>query len=121
VSTTDLPTLPFGRHKHKPLAEVPEDYLLWLLGACRLSSGLRADVAGDLARRGIEAPPPPAPAPIPQCRTCGDAGHRVFWFVDRLERRRLRAECARCRRLLTFPPCVQPYTTMADAAVGGRS
>ena len=26
-----LPVLEFGKHKGKPLAEVPEDYLRWLL------------------------------------------------------------------------------------------
>jgi uncharacterized protein (DUF3820 family) len=47
-SQTDrIHTLPFGRHKGKPLAEVPVDYLLWALRECKLSSGLFAAVAGD--------------------------------------------------------------------------
>ncbi len=33
--------LPFGRHAGQPLADVPGDYLDWLLRRCRLSAGLR--------------------------------------------------------------------------------
>ena len=55
--------LPFGRHQNKPLAEVPADYLGWLLREAKLSSGLRSAVAGELERRGLVAPPQPEPRP----------------------------------------------------------
>ena len=110
------PTLPFGRHKDKPLGEVPADYLLWLVRKCKLSSGLRTTIAGELSRRGVEVPAPPPPRPIPPCRDCGPgAGHVLFWMQDRVGRKRIRAECKRCRRLVDHPPCVPPYSTMADA------
>jgi hypothetical protein len=45
---------PFGKHKDEPLANVPASYLLWSLRDCKLSSGLRAAVAGELQRRGFD-------------------------------------------------------------------
>src|SRR5579872_2123855 len=92
--TTQPPALPFGRHKGLPLAEVPASYLLWCLRECKLSSGLRAAVAGELARRGVEAPAPPEPRPVPPCRYCGGARFVCRWQEDRRGGRRLRAECA---------------------------
>jgi hypothetical protein len=106
---------PFGKYKHKPMSEVPTSYLLWALRECRLSNGLRNSVANELGKRGVEAPPPPPPRPIPPCRTCPGAGHLCYWMQDRLGRRIIRAECRKCRRLVDHPPCVPPYSTIADA------
>jgi uncharacterized protein (DUF3820 family) len=39
LQTDHALTLPFGRHKGKPLGDVPGDYLRWMLKECRLSSG----------------------------------------------------------------------------------
>jgi hypothetical protein len=114
--TQQAMSLPFGRHKDKPIGEVPADYLQWLLATCKLSSGLRAAVANELASRGVEVPSAPPPRPISPCRDCGPgAGHVLFWMQDRLGRKRIRAECKRCRRLVDHPPCVEPYVSMADA------
>jgi hypothetical protein len=61
-------TMPFGRHKGTPLADVPESYLGWPLPGCKLSSGLRAAVAAELERRGVR-PPAAAVKAEPDC--CG--------------------------------------------------
>jgi hypothetical protein len=113
-------TLHFGKHRGKPLAEVPTSYLEWAIREIRLSSGVRARVAEALAARGAAVPPPPPPRPIPACRRCGPAGHRVEWFVDSLARRRLRATCVACGRTVTFPAVVEPFISEADAAEKGQ-
>jgi uncharacterized protein (DUF3820 family) len=33
--------MPFGKHKGKPLREVPKDYLRWLQAECKLSASMR--------------------------------------------------------------------------------
>jgi hypothetical protein len=103
--------LPFGKHKG-----VPTDYLRWVIDACKLSSGLRAAVANELTKRGIDVPAPPPPRPIRPCPRCGGVGSFVFWQEDRAGRRRISARCKQCHRHLTFPPCVEPYLSMANAA-----
>ena len=82
--------LPFGRYNGVPLAAVPSDYLASLIGQVKLSSGIRATVAAELSSRGHPLPPAPPPRPIVPCRRCG--------------------------RFLTYPPSVEPYTTIANAA-----
>jgi hypothetical protein len=57
MNTAPTP-LPFGKHKGRPLAEVPASYLSWLLAEVKLSSGLRCAVAAELTRRGPYSPPP---------------------------------------------------------------
>jgi hypothetical protein len=65
----------------------------------------------------VAVPDLPPPPPLPACERCGPgAGSRCFWAEDRLGRRHVRAECARCGGFLTFPPSVPPYSDMADAA-----
>ncbi len=104
--------LPFGKFKRKPLADVPDDYLLWALRKCRLSSGLCAVITGELQRRNLDAPTTPPPV-IPACRRCGDVGYLCRWRVDRLGRKLIRADCRRCGRKLTFVPLVPPFTEEA--------
>jgi hypothetical protein len=112
-----IDTLPFGKHKGRPLPEIPSDYLTWLAKTCRLSSGLRAAVGVELARRGLEAPPIPAVRPsVPPCPRCGDAGFVARWQEDVRGNRRVRAECRRCRKWMTFLPSLPPWTGEADAA-----
>jgi len=109
--------LPFGKHAGVPLAAVPGDYLAWLLGAAKLSTGLRANVAAELLGRGHAVPPAPPPRSIAPCRRCGPSvGVLVHWQQLRTGQRRLRAECRRCGKFLTYPPCAEPYTMMANAA-----
>lgn len=91
--------MPFGKYRDKHLDDVPADYLQWLLANCKLSSGLRSAVAEELARHGIEAPPP-APAPMPTCNRCGNVGHICRWKTLRDGRRMIRAECRGCSGLL---------------------
>jgi hypothetical protein len=110
----DEHVMPFGKYKDKPLAEVPSPYLSWLLRECKLSSGLRAAVADELSRRSINAPAAPPPRPIVRCRQHPDAEPLCYWMQDRLGRRRIRAECSHCRRMVDHPPIVEPYVSMAD-------
>jgi hypothetical protein len=114
MNDVKIHALPFGKHKDKPLSDVPTAYLQWAIRECKLSSGLRTAVADELTRRGVEAPPPPPPPPIPRCRRCGDAGYSCNWQTDSAGRKRIRASCRRCGSHLTFPPCREPFTTQAD-------
>jgi hypothetical protein len=109
-------TLPFGKHRGQPLPTVPSDYLQWALRKVKLSTGLCAGVAGELARRGEEVPPQPPPPPAPTCKRCPGARTLARWMEDRRGQRRLRAECGRCRRWLGFLPLAQPYLAEADGA-----
>jgi hypothetical protein len=110
---TPPPALPFGRHRGQPLSAVPSSYLAWLLREVKLSSGLRAAVAAELAGRGIGVPPPPPFVPA-ACRRCGPAGHSFRWAQDRRGGRRVRVQCGRCHAYLGFAPCRPPFTTKAD-------
>jgi ribosomal protein L37E len=102
-------SLPFGRHKDTPLPEVPADYLRWLLGSVKLSTGLVAAVVEELVRRGIprEGLPAVVEKPHPPCRKCGPAGVRLVWQPLSNGRRHLRAECRKCGRLIYFAPQTQ--------------
>ena len=54
--------MPFGKHKHKLLEDVPRDYLLWVLDNCdNLSPTLKAEVRRVLGvgQRSYSPPPPP--------------------------------------------------------------
>jgi hypothetical protein len=108
--------IPFGAHKGRPLSDVPGSYLTWLARTCKLSTGLRAAVGAELARRGVAAPPPPAPKPEPVC--CPGAGLNYEWAEDRLGRRQVRRTCRRCNRPLGYAPRVPPFTDWADRAAG---
>jgi uncharacterized protein (DUF3820 family) len=45
----------FGKHKGKAVKDVPTDYLCWVACECRrIRPGLRAGVAGELRRRGLD-------------------------------------------------------------------
>lgn len=41
---TTMPTMPFGKHKDKPLDKIPKRYLRWVLKNCQLFGGLREDI-----------------------------------------------------------------------------
>jgi hypothetical protein len=110
-------SLPFGKHKGRPLPQVPSGYLQWLIRECKLSSGMRSAVADELRHRNIDAPAPAPPRPLRPCRDHPDAELLLLWMEDRLGRRRIRAECSMCRRPADYPPCVPPYSTQADANV----
>jgi hypothetical protein len=109
--------LPFGRHKGKPLPDVPVGYLRWAISTCKLSTGLLTALSEELSRRGIKAPAPRPCAPIPRCVRCGpDAGAYFRWLEDSAGRRRIRSECKQFRRWLGFAPLKSPYVEEADAA-----
>ena len=44
--------MPFGKHKGKPVSEVPADYLDWAIATNRLDAELRAAVEGRLKQGG---------------------------------------------------------------------
>jgi uncharacterized protein (DUF3820 family) len=107
------PCLPFGKYKHRPLTEVPDGYLLWALAECKLSSGLRAALAGELESRGLAPPAAPPPRPVPGCPRCPGAGFRCEWFQDSISRWHIKLSCACCGRSLGFAPRVPPYLSLA--------
>jgi hypothetical protein len=115
-------TLPFGKYRGRHLGEVPEDYLLWVLRECKLSTGLRAAVAAEYERRYttcefLDVPPPPPapePAPLPACRGCRTVGIVARWQEDCRGDRRIRGECVRCGRFLCWLPQLEPWIRQAD-------
>jgi hypothetical protein len=118
---TNPPSIPFGRHKGKPLWDVPTGYLAWLVREVRLSTGLRAAVRAALASRpdaprGL--PPDLPPRPLPACRHCGSGGPPVVYWHQQggAGGRVIRADCHRCRRFLTFLPQTPENVAEADAA-----
>jgi hypothetical protein len=51
--------MPFGKHRDKPLDEVPTSYLRWVLRECvNIELWLRMAVVAELALRCGEEPPP---------------------------------------------------------------
>ena len=44
ASPIEVPTMPFGKHQGKPLAEVPPDYVRWLLSQPDVDPDLRASL-----------------------------------------------------------------------------
>jgi hypothetical protein len=113
-------TLPTGQFKGRPLNEPTTNYLQWYLATVKTSSGVGAGIAAELERRGVEVPPAPA-AREPRCPAHPDAGFTVRWQDDSLGRPHIRAACGRCRRFLKFVPCVQPFTSMANATAGSTT
>ncbi len=58
---------------------------------------------------------PSLSAPPRPCQQCGGTTARHTWQQDRLGRKHIRRECARCGTWLGFAPRVAPFTTEADA------
>jgi hypothetical protein len=109
-------TFHFGKYEGVPLAAVPSGYLRWALAESpRLSRLLRHAVEAELGRRGSPVPPPPESRPVRACPACPGVRPALTWEVDRLGRKRVRADCPRCGRFCDYPPCVSPYTQEADA------
>ena len=119
--------LPVGRHKGKPLADVPKDYLGWALRTIELSTGLRAAVRAELTRRGVVLTPEPPPRPRPPCRRCGCTAFRMTWQEQRGGTKAIRSECQRCGARCGVAPltaenvaaanAVQPEAGLLDALV----
>jgi hypothetical protein len=105
--------LPFGKHAGKPLADVPADYLNWLLRSCKLSSGLRLVIGDGLRKRNIDVPPTPPPQ-IPNCPRCGNTLHDFIWQQDATGGRRIRVECRYCRRFILWAPLLPEFIAEAD-------
>lgn len=111
-------TMPFGKHKNELISAVPTPYLQWLTKTVKLSRSLLVAVVQELQTRGVSAPAPDQPIAAPTCGRCGTATIRYRWIQDRLGRRQIRRECARCGNWMGFAPQVEPYTTEADAEAG---
>jgi hypothetical protein len=113
--------LPFGQHKGEPLALVPTSYLEWLLRACKLSSGLRRIVVGELARRGLTMPSP-SEGPVRECSHCDPlTGWCAAREQDSLGRPRIKATCAGCRRFLKYLPLTPENLALCEADRKGRT
>ncbi len=69
------------------------------------------DLIDELGHRSIKAPPGPL---IPWCPTCPLTSFVVTWQEDRRGGRRIRAECLRCGRWLTWLPQAPLWTQQAD-------
>jgi hypothetical protein len=112
--------IPFGKHAGKSPADVPADYLVWMLRNCKLSTGLRAAIRADLIRRSVDSsklPPEQEPAPPPRCRRCGGMEMRLYWQeLAGKGARTIRADCKRCGRFTTFVPQTAANVAQADAA-----
>jgi hypothetical protein len=108
-------SIPFGKHKDRPLSTVPTDYLQWAVRSLKLSSGLRAALSAELACRGVEVPPAPPLRPLPACQRCPGVRPLLSWLQDSLGRDRIKIECARCHQSLGFAPQVSPYVEQANA------
>ena len=111
--------MPFGKHARRPLADVPRDYLAWVLRTVKLSSGLRAAVAAELVRRGIQAPPPPPPPPaekpLQSCGRCGSVEPpRLSWHEIADGRRQIRRTCPHCETFRGFAQQVPLNVAAAD-------
>jgi hypothetical protein len=61
------PTLWFGAYMCKPLSQVPTPYLLWVLGAVRLSLSLAFSLRVELIARGLD----PTTLPLSPSRAPG--------------------------------------------------
>jgi hypothetical protein len=59
--------MPFGQYRGKPVSEVPDDYLAWVLRTCHVGRGLRDAIAEEL-HGGPELPPRPPPEPRPEAK-----------------------------------------------------
>lgn len=70
--------IPFGKHKGKPLADVPMPYLRWLLAnATDLRPDTRATIEAFMSnpgQRGTRAPKASAAEHAPTCARCGLPG-----------------------------------------------
>jgi hypothetical protein len=106
--------MPFGKFKGLTVDRIDTGYLRWLL-TIKLSSGLRAAVAGELCRRGVPVPDPPphVPPSCPRCRAATVIGYS--WYEDRLGRRFIKRRC-RCGEDLGFAPHRPEFVARADAA-----
>jgi hypothetical protein len=95
----------YGKHRGRPLRDVPTDYLCWALATCdNLSAGLRAAIRADLEGRPDCHALPPDPEPVVlRCRHCGSTRLRLGWQTLRgTGRRAIRRECKRCGRFCDF-------------------
>jgi hypothetical protein len=108
--------LPFGKHKGRPLPEVPSDYLSWLLRT-RLTARLRAAVRTELLSRPDRQDLPPEPPSVdPFCKNCGSVDLTVSWQPMAGGRRAIRADCQGCGRYVGYLP--QTPANVARAGTG---
>ena len=50
--------MPFGKYKHAPVDELPDTYLLWLLGLENLKEPLLSHVREEIGARGLQQQAP---------------------------------------------------------------
>jgi ribosomal protein S27AE len=47
-----LEVMPFGKYCNRPIKELPDDYLNWILENCELKNNLRRHLEAEFERRG---------------------------------------------------------------------
>lgn len=114
----------FGKHRERPLPDVPTSYLAWALRECKLSTGLRTAVRAELLSR------PDCPAALPaqprpqevRCHRCGGAELVVYWHqLQGQGGRRIRASCAACHGYIQFLPETPENVALADASTSSTA
>jgi hypothetical protein len=109
------PALWFGKYKGLPPAQVPSDYLAWVLRTCKLTPGLRSTVTAELRSRGQSVPEPPPPKPLPICDRCGAREANLAWHELSGGRRQIRATCAACGGFVKFVAQTPENVALANA------
>jgi hypothetical protein len=74
----DAPTMPFGKHKGRPLAGIPKPYLEWAIEKCTLRPLLRAQVQAVLDEK-------PIPTEPQKCRPGGDDWYLSEGVLEQIE------------------------------------
>ena len=73
-----MKTMPFGRHKGKPLSALPHDYLAWLHEQIELREPLRSAVAREVDRRFPLTGKQPAPEVRHTAKEIINMGYRAL-------------------------------------------
>lgn len=114
------PVFHFGRHKNRPLANIPGDYLLWALKTVKLTSRLREAVRPELTRRGAKVPasPPASPRACPQC---GGMDIQATWRTASNGALHIRGTCHDCGAWCGSLPQTPENVRAANGEPGGGS
>jgi hypothetical protein len=110
------PTMPFGGHSGRVVAQLPAGYMEWLLDSGpRLSHSLEQAIRNELAARGRPRPPEPeAPPERVVCKSCNSDSMHVYWQTMRDGRRMVRADCRVCGAFCKYLSQTPAHVALAD-------